>query len=115
MLIESYGEKLKKLKDDLKLKRKVEIHEIEERKNQHINDLNRNHEMAFDELKEYYNDITADNLNLINDQMMEINEINHKRKENTKQLITYQEKNKKMDLTAKEKNLERNLLAKQAR
>ena len=30
-----------------------------------MNDLMRNHEAAFAELKNYYNDITAENLNLI--------------------------------------------------
>ena len=44
---------------------KVEIHEIEERKNQHINDLMLNHEKAFNEMKEYYNDITRENLDII--------------------------------------------------
>jgi len=47
------------------LRRKVEVHEIEERKNQHINDLMKNHEEAFKEMKEYYNDITRENLELI--------------------------------------------------
>lgn len=53
------------LKKELQLRLKVEIHEIEERKNQHINDLNKNHEEAFKEMKEYYNDITRENLELI--------------------------------------------------
>ena len=44
---------------------KVEIHEIEERKNEHINQLMLNHESAFREMKEYYNDITRENLDLI--------------------------------------------------
>ena len=44
---------------------KVEIHEIEERKNQHINDLMKNHEEDFREMKEYYNDITKENIELI--------------------------------------------------
>ena len=51
--------------EELELRRKVEIHEIEERKNQHINDLMKNHEEAFREMKEYYNDITRENLELI--------------------------------------------------
>jgi hypothetical protein len=38
---------------------------IEERKNQHINELMKNHEEAFREMKEYYNDITRENLELI--------------------------------------------------
>jgi len=45
----------------------VDIHEIEERKNLHINDLMRNHEKAFGQMKSYYNDITNDNLQLIKD------------------------------------------------
>lgn len=43
----------------------MEIHEIEERKNQHINELMKHHEDAFKEMKEYYNDITRENLELI--------------------------------------------------
>jgi len=49
----------------LELRLKVEIHEIEERKNQHINELMTNHEVAFTEMKNYYNDITRENLDLI--------------------------------------------------
>jgi hypothetical protein len=44
---------------------KVEIHEIEERKNQHINELMISHQQAFREMKEYYNDITRENIELI--------------------------------------------------
>lgn len=64
-LIETYESKHEKLKEELELRLKVEIHEIEERKNQHINDLMKNHEEAFKEMKEYYNDITRENLELI--------------------------------------------------
>jgi hypothetical protein len=42
-LIENYEQKLESLKEELELRLKVEVHEIEERKNQHINDLMRNH------------------------------------------------------------------------
>ncbi len=42
-----------------------EIHEIEERKNTHINELMKKHERAFAEIKNYYNDITHNNLDLI--------------------------------------------------
>jgi len=64
-LISNYERKLDELKEELELRMKVEIHEIEERKNQHINDLIKNHEEAFREMKEYYNDITRENLELI--------------------------------------------------
>ena len=64
-LISNYENKLERLKEELELRLKVEIHEIEERKNQHINELMKNHEEAFKEMKEYYNDITRENLELI--------------------------------------------------
>ena len=63
---DKYEKKLKQLRDELDIRRKTEIHEIEERKNQQINTLMRNHEKAFSDIKNYYNDITLNNLSLIN-------------------------------------------------
>lgn len=57
--------RLEYLQHELELRRKVEIHEVEERKNQHINDLIRNHEKAYQQMKKYYNDITKQNLDTI--------------------------------------------------
>lgn len=54
------------LRDELELRRKTEIHEVEERKNSQINTLMKNHEKAFSDIKNYYNDITLNNLALIN-------------------------------------------------
>jgi hypothetical protein len=82
-----YEEKLKFLKEDLELRLKVEVHEIEERKNLHINELMRDHEQAFDNMKSYNNDITYDNLNLIKSQKEEIKNIREHMKKN-KELIT---------------------------
>ena len=65
MLIQSYEEKMQRLEAELELRLKVEIHEIEERKNQHINDLMMNHERAFRDMKDFYTDITKENLELI--------------------------------------------------
>lgn len=60
-----YEKKMKQVRQDLELRRKNEIHEIEERKNAHINELIKKHDQAFAEIKAYYNDITANNLELI--------------------------------------------------
>ena len=57
---------MKAIKEELDLRRKNEVHEIEERKNGQINALMKNHEKAFAEIKTYYNDITLNNLALIN-------------------------------------------------
>jgi growth arrest-specific protein 8 len=64
-LIGKYEIKMTELRQELELRMKVEIHEIEERKNQHINELMMNHQEAFTEMKVYYNDITRENLELI--------------------------------------------------
>lgn len=65
LLIESYEQKLQDFKEELDLRINAEIQEIEERKNQNIYELIKNHEDAFKKMKEYYNDITIENLELI--------------------------------------------------
>ena len=64
-LEESYKVKLATLRDELDLRRRAEIHEIEERKNEHINTLIRLHQEKFAEMKHYYNQITGNNLAVI--------------------------------------------------
>ncbi|KAJ8369261.1 hypothetical protein SKAU_G00092890 [Synaphobranchus kaupii] len=61
-----YDEKTQALRHDLDLRRKMEIHEIEERKNSQINTLMTNHDKAFSNIKIYYNKTTFNNLALIN-------------------------------------------------
>ncbi|KAK2085792.1 Dynein regulatory complex subunit 4 [Saguinus oedipus] len=60
-----YDKKMKMLRDELDLRRKTELHEVEERKNGQINTLMQRHEEAFTDIKNYYNDITLNNLALI--------------------------------------------------
>lgn len=61
-----YDKKMKMLRDELDLRRKTEIHEVEERKNGQISTLMQRHEEAFTDMKNYYNDITLNSLALIN-------------------------------------------------
>merc|ERR1712039_596798 len=89
-----YEEQVEQLKIDLELNRKVEIHEIEERKNQHINELMFNHQEAFDEIKAYYNDITFDNLQLIKSLKDEIQEKKGNEKTNQKRMQFLAQENK---------------------
>jgi len=95
--IHNYEELLRKLREDLELKIKVEIHEIEERKNQHINDLMRNHEAAFAELKTYYNDITRENLNVIKGQKQDLENLQASLQTNSKQITEIKAMNKKAE------------------
>ena len=86
-------ENLEQLQRDLDLKIRVELHEIEERKNFHINELIRNHEKAFDELKAFYSFITVENLNLIKSQKEELGNCKSRHESNQKKLQFLKEKN----------------------
>ena len=85
-LQQKYEKKMKLLRDDLELRRKQEIHEIEERKNTHINELMKKHERAFSEIKNYYNDITLNNLAMIATLKEEIKERDVKIERSEKQV-----------------------------
>lgn len=61
-----YEKKMTILRQEQDLRRKTENHALEENKNAQISILMKNHEKAFSDMKNYYNDITINNLALIN-------------------------------------------------
>ena len=61
----SYEAKLTTLREDLELRRRAEIQDMEERYHTHINQLIQQHEDKFNEMKNYYNHITRNNLEII--------------------------------------------------
>ncbi|EPY24704.1 T-lymphocyte triggering factor [Angomonas deanei] len=61
----TYEAKLTSLKEDLELRRRAEVNDTEDSANEHINALIRQHEEKFDEMKAYYNNITKNNLEII--------------------------------------------------
>ncbi|KAJ3005418.1 Dynein regulatory complex subunit 4 [Thoreauomyces humboldtii] len=91
-----YDKKMKVVRDDLELKRKNEIHEIEERKNGQINALMKNHDKAFGEIKNYYNDITLNNLALINSLKEQVEDMKKKEERNEKQMADFAFENKRL-------------------
>merc|ERR1712002_603272 len=91
-----YERKMKMLRDELDLRRKSEIHEIEERKNGQINQLMRNHEKAFADIKNYYNDITLNNLALINSLKEQIEDMKKNEERLTKEMNEVQSQNRKL-------------------
>ncbi|KAF7998607.1 hypothetical protein HCN44_011015 [Aphidius gifuensis] len=64
-LEKKYEEKFSSQYESMHLQKQMEITEVEERKNMQISSLIKNHEKAFAEMKTYYNDITLNNLSLI--------------------------------------------------
>ena len=91
-----YEGRLATLRADLGLRRKVAVHEVEERKNLHIHQLSRAHEEAFAEMRRYYNDITRSNLELIAQLKGRIAEANGKASSNQRLVLAIAEENKKL-------------------
>mmetsp|Transcript_35535 Transcript_35535/g.78843 ORF Transcript_35535/g.78843 Transcript_35535/m.78843 type:complete len:471 (-) Transcript_35535:833-2245(-) len=95
-LQQKYEKKMKALRDDLELRRKQEIHEVEERKNTHIHDLMKKHERAFAEIKNYYNDITHNNLDLIKTLKEDVAEMKKREAQNEKLMYEIAQENKRL-------------------
>lgn len=91
-----YDKKTAALRNELELRRKIEIHEIEERKNTHINELMKKHEKAFSEIKNYYNDITHNNLDLIKSLKEDVAEMKRKEAQNEKLMFEIAQENKRL-------------------
>eukprot|EP00754_Rhynchopus_humris_P007250 Rhum_TRINITY_DN13385_c1_g1::Rhum_TRINITY_DN13385_c1_g1_i3::g.59664::m.59664/K19942/GAS8; growth arrest-specific protein 8 len=91
-----YEEKLELLRAELELRRRAETHEIEERKNEHIKELVQKHETAFHEIKEYYNDITSNNLDLIKSLKEEVANMKKNENYNIKLMYEIAQENKKL-------------------
>lgn len=93
-LRERYEARLGRLREDLELRRKVEIHEVEERKNQHINDLMQNHERDFEAIRRFYNGVTSKNVATIADLKAQIKEMQEKQVANQALMIDISEENR---------------------
>ena len=91
-----YEKKQKTLRDTLEHQRKHEIHEVEERKNTHINLLMKKHESAFGEIKTYYNDVTHNNLDLIKTLKEDVSEMKAKEATNDRLMFEISRENKKL-------------------
>jgi hypothetical protein len=88
--------RLRSLERDLELKCRVDEHEVEERKNQHVNELVRNHGKAFKGMKEYYNDITKGNLQLIKQLQRQVEVMKVESSDNKQKIAFYSVENQKL-------------------
>jgi len=91
-----YELKKKEQREELDSRRKRETQSIEERKNNHIKQLMKEHEKAFGEIKNYYNDITHNNLDLIKSLKEEVAEMKKKELQDEKMMFEIAQENKRM-------------------
>ena len=62
---EKYKAKMTRLREDMETRRKAEILKIEAKKNRTIEELKQKHEQKYQEIRDYYNDITRLNMDMI--------------------------------------------------
>jgi hypothetical protein len=84
------------IKREYEIRRRVDVHEVEERKNQHINELIKNHQNNYSSMKEYYNKITAENLNLIKTLQSQVRELKTRSECNKVALLEYKLENDRL-------------------
>uniref|UniRef100_A0A673IU07 Dynein regulatory complex subunit 4 n=1 Tax=Sinocyclocheilus rhinocerous TaxID=307959 RepID=A0A673IU07_9TELE len=99
-----YKKRMQKLRQEEQLRHKTEIHEIEERKNSHINMLMMNHEKAFRDIRNYFSDIVYKNVNIITS--LKLMETKRKEEKRNKEMAEVREEYKELRVSpqkAKEK------------
>jgi hypothetical protein len=80
----------------LETSRRLETQRIEDRKNAHIGRLMKEHERAFADIKDYYHDITHNNLDLIKALKEEVAEAKKKERQDTIKMTKITQENKRM-------------------
>ncbi|XP_074205194.1 dynein regulatory complex subunit 4 isoform X1 [Camelus bactrianus] len=91
-----YDKKMKMLRDELDLRRKTEVHEVEERKNSQISALMQRHEEAFADVRNYYNDITLNNLALISSLKEQMEDMRKKEEHLEKEMMEVSAQNRRL-------------------
>ena len=88
--------RMKTVRERLERRRKEETSSIDERKNAHIKKLRKDHEQAFSEIKNYYNDITHNNLDLIKSLKDEVAEMKKKEQADEQKMNEIYNENRRM-------------------
>lgn len=103
-VVKTFEQRTKKKRDDLDRQRKEEIKAIEERKHYMIDQLMGEHQKAFADIKNYYNDITHNNLDLIKSLKEEVKELETEQRKNETRLQEKRAENKRLSAPLKKMN-----------
>eukprot|EP00796_Vickermania_ingenoplastis_P005250 gene5250-3761_t len=109
-----YEHKMKTLREDMDRQRREDIGQIEKRKEQHVEELREVHERTFKEIKEYYSEITSNNLEMIRTLKDEVYARKRTEAHNEKAMFEVAQRNKKLTeplakLQRQKKDLEQDL------
>lgn len=89
-----YEDNVLTLREELALRHRMELTEVNERKNKQISDLMLKHDKAFAEMKNYYNDLILNNLTLISNLKEQMEEMKSREDRVEKSLRECQKENK---------------------
>jgi hypothetical protein len=100
-ITKNYDMRMKKTREFLDRKRKDEIKAIEDRKHIMIDHLMNEHQKAFMDIKNYYNDITHNNLDLIKSLKEEVKDLESEERKDQLRLYEKMTENKKLSAPLK--------------
>eukprot|EP01138_Halocafeteria_seosinensis_P000034 gb/GECG01000034.1/.p1 GENE.gb/GECG01000034.1/~~gb/GECG01000034.1/.p1 ORF type:complete len:526 (+),score=119.49 gb/GECG01000034.1/:1-1578(+) len=95
-LCSQYEDKMTVTRKELFDKREASVRRIEQRKSKHIEQLIKAHEKAFQDIKNYYNEITHSNLDMIKSLKEEVNELAKKEAQDEQRIVAIAQENKRM-------------------
>lgn len=109
-----FEQQMKSLREDMDKQRREEISHIEKRKDQHVKELTEVHERTFKEIKDYYCEITSNNLEMIRTLKDEVYARKRTEAHNEKAMFEVAQRNKKLTeplakLQRQKKDLEQDL------
>lgn len=101
-----HEQRLQTYMEESEIRHKMEMSEVEERKNAQISKLIKEHEKSFGEIKQYYNDITTNNLQLISTMKDQMDELRKQSERSDKKVQEIMYQNKKLSQPLKEAQTE---------
>ncbi|CAO1415796.1 unnamed protein product [Diamesa hyperborea] len=107
-----HEQRLQEYMENSEIRHRMEMSEVEERKNNQIRQLIDAHEKAFGEMKSYYNDITINNLALISSIKEQMEEMRRQSERNEKQIADVTTQSRKLSDPLKDIQFEVNELRK---
>jgi len=97
----AYEARMKRIRDSLDVRRKAEIKAIEDRKSTMIEQVMTGHHKAFSDIKNYYNDITHNNLDLIKSLKEEVKSLEAEERKDQIRLQEKMNENRKLSAPLK--------------
>eukprot|EP00658_Telonema_sp_P-2_P047274 TRINITY_DN3590_c0_g1_i14.p1 TRINITY_DN3590_c0_g1~~TRINITY_DN3590_c0_g1_i14.p1 ORF type:complete len:560 (-),score=227.11 TRINITY_DN3590_c0_g1_i14:438-2117(-) len=95
-ILNSYDKRMKVLRDSMEKDRKDELTALDNQKKEMIKSLKKLHDKALADIKTYYNDITHNNLELIQNLKVEVSEMKKREVRNQKMMLEIAQENKRL-------------------